>query len=119
MPQSAFKSPGFYLSVWTNQYKKNEDETFVYKVGNDKIAISKNQVRTICSGNNCSLAYDNKNKLYITTGNCKRSNFCTELRIIKDNYFLKTGFNSNTLNAINFGKDLHNWKKEAKLDHAY
>ncbi len=99
MSRSAFKSTSFYLSVWTKKENTDQNESF----SDDP------DLRRICKGNNCSLGYNPRTKSYVTSGKCLRSNFCTELRIIKDEAYLKSGKSSNCLGSINFNRDLKEW----------
>jgi hypothetical protein len=101
MSRSAFKSTSFYLSVWT---KKEDTDQNSGNPGAGDIDL-----RTICNGKNCSLDYNPRSKAYVTSGKCLRSNFCTELRIIKDEAYLRSGRSSNCLGSIDFNRDLKEW----------
>ena len=103
MSRSAFKSTSFYLSVWTK--KEISDQNGPYS-NQDPSDID---LRMICNGKNCSLGYNPRSNAYVTSGKCLRSNFCTELRIIKDEVYLRSGRASNCLGSINFNRDLKEW----------
>ncbi len=103
MSRSAFKSTSFYLSVWTKNETSDENES------HGSQSSSETGLRMICNGSNCSLGYNPRSKSYVTSGKCLRSNFCTELRIIKDEVYLKSGKSSNCLSSINYSRDLKEW----------
>lgn len=103
MSRSAFKSTSFYLSVWTKNENSDQNGLFSEQASDDI------DLRMICNGKNCSLGYNPRSKTYVTSGKCLRSNFCTELRIIKDEVYLKSGISSHCLGSIDFNRDLKEW----------
>ena len=103
MSRSAFKSTSFDLSVWIKGENTDQNSSISEQTSGDI------DLRMICSGNNCSLGYNPRSKSHVTSGKCLRSNFCTELRIIKDEAYLRSGRSSNCIGTIDFNRDLKEW----------
>lgn len=104
---STFRSTSFYLSQWAN--KTEEAPEAVRKSPLLLDIVESTETRKVCKGDCCALYYNNKTNTYENFGGCTRASLCTETRIIRDAYFLKTGSVAETLNSISHPNQLNNW----------
>lgn len=104
---SKFQSTAFYLAQWAN--KEQEKPEIVAKSPVLLDIVENEDTRQVCKGDNCALYYNRESKDYENIGSCKRNTLCTETRILRDAYYIKTGSNSTALNCINHPKQLKSW----------
>jgi len=104
---SKFQSTSFYLAQWANKSapvpNPNKRDPVLIDI------VENHTSRRICVGNTCGLYYESKDKMYQTVGDCKRNTLCTEMRIIKDKLYLKSGSESNTAKCIDYPSQLKSW----------
>ena len=104
---SKFQSTAFYLSQWAN---KTQEEPDLIKQSPAILDIVESDVtRQVCKGEKCALYYNQESKEYENIGGCKRNTLCTESRIMRDAYFIKTGYNSTALSSIDHPQQLKSW----------
>ena len=104
---ASFRSTSFYLSQWANK-DDGPPETVKHKPLLLDI-VESTDTREVCKGECCALYYNMKTNDYENFGNCSRKTLCTETRIIRDAYFIKTGSVAETLNSINHADQLNTW----------
>ena len=104
---SKFESTSFYLARWAEKAKETPEP--VKKTQMILDIVQNNDIRLVCKGTDCALYYNQGNGNYENFGSCTRKTFCTETRIMKDAYYLKTGSVASTLNSINHPEQLKNW----------
>ncbi|MCE7735303.1 MAG: hypothetical protein GPJ54_10525 [Candidatus Heimdallarchaeota archaeon] len=105
---STFRSTSFYLAQWANKTEKAPEAVRKSPLLLD--IVQSTDTREVCKGEQCALYHNSKTNSYENFGGCVRKSLCTETRIIKDAYFLKTGSVSATLNSISHPKQLKNWE---------
>ena len=104
---ASFRSTSFYLSQWANKEDEPPESVRMKPLLLD--IVESTDTREVCKGQMCALYYNMKSKEYESFGNCIRKTLCTETRIIRDAYFIKTGSVAETLNSINHADQLNNW----------
>ncbi len=104
---SSFRSTSFYLAQWAN--KEEEPPETVRQKPLLLDIVESTDTREVCKGSVCALYYNMKTKEYENFGNCVRKTLCTETRIVRDAYFIKTGSVAETLNSISHADQLNNW----------
>ena len=104
---ASFRSTSFYLSQWASKEEKTPEIVRQKPLLLD--IVESTDTREVCKGQCCALYYNIKTKEYENFGNCERKTLCTESRIIRDAYFIKTGSVAETQNSINHADQLNNW----------
>ena len=105
---STFRSTSFYLAQWANKTEKAPEAVIKSPLFLD--IVESVDTREVCKGDQCALYYNEKSQSYENFGDCVRKSLCTETRIVRDIYFLKTGSISATLNSISHPNQLKNWE---------
>ncbi|MHA2032100.1 MAG: hypothetical protein ACW99A_13745 [Candidatus Kariarchaeaceae archaeon] len=104
---STFRSTSFYLSQWANKTEEPPEPVKKSPILLD--IVESEETREVCQGDQCALYYNQETATYENFGGCVRDSLCTEMRIVRDAYFLKTGSVAETLNSINHPDQLNNW----------
>jgi hypothetical protein len=108
MTNPQFRSSSFYFAQWASEERKLREPSRPDPKELD--VVESTTSRQVCEGSQCSLFFDQIDETYQPLGACDRGTLCTEARILKDLYYVRTGSISATNGGINYESQLLNWE---------